>query len=472
MHPEPQEFARRNARDRSPWLLAAIIALGLGLRIAGAQGSLWLDEAWSAMLAADVKTPVGVLIGINHDNNHHLNSLWLQFVGLAAPTWEMRLLSVATGTLAVPVAAAIASPRGRIFALVTALLFAVSPVLVTLGSEARGYAPMALALLVAVLFVDRTLAGDERYGRPVTLTLCFVLGALAQLTMVFGIIALVGWAFFTWWRRESFRSAIGRSLRLFAIPLVALAALLALIVIAALNAPKGFQFGFYEPFTAMLFLHAVVELAGYTIGVPLVTLALPVLVLAVLVLAPRAGVTRIDFYRLAIFAFPATMVVLQSGNPGHPRYYLLAALALLLMLGEMIGQGLGRSGRARIAAAAALAAIVIGSLVQDVDLAVNRRGDPAAAVRRLAQLRPEGADVLMDRNTGEAMIRIAALQMRYPLRLSKKPCPAHEFVFVDRYKGEERPSRFARCGVSYHPLLEHRAHGLSGTHWTLYRRAS
>ena len=456
---------------RARWLLLAIYALALVLRIAGAQGSLWLDEAWSGMLAADVKTPVGVLWGINHDNNHHLNSLWMQTVGLSAPTVLQRAVSILTGTLAVPVAAAIARPRGSMFAIVTALLFAISPVMVTMGSEARGYAPMALALLTAVLFVDRMLAGDERYDRPLTLALCFVLGALAQLTMVFGICALVGWAFFTWWRRESFGAALRRSVKAFALPLLALAALLGFMVLAALSSTVGFQFGYYEPFAFILFLHAVVELAGYTIGFPVVTIALPLLALALLVLAPRLRVVRIDFYRLAIFAFPMAMVVLQSGNPGHPRYYLLAALGLLLMLGEVIGYGLTRSGPGRWIAAAALAAITGGSLVQDVDLATNRRGDPAAAIRTLQAVKPSGATILSDRDTGHAMLVIAALQARYPLTLAKRRCPAPEFVFVDRYKGEPRPDTFARCGIAYQPLVEREAHGLSGTHWTLYRRA-
>ena len=465
---------RVTVRDerRARLLLLGITLIGLALRIAGAQGSLWLDEAWSAMLAAEVKTPLGVLVGINHDNNHHLNSLWMQWLGLAAPTWQLRFLSVLTGTLSIPVAAAIARPRGIVFALVTALLFAISPVLVTLGSEARGYAPMALALMVAILFVDRTLAGDESYHRPTTLALCFVLGALAQLTMVFGILALTGWALIAWWRRDGFGPAIKRWFALFALPLVALAALLGLMVFAALSAPRGFQFGYYEPFAINLFFHAMVELAGYTIGFPVITILLPLGALLLLVLAPRANPARVDFYRLAIAAFPATMVALRAGNPGHPRYYLLVALALLLMLGEMIGAALMRPGRIRIAAGTALAVVAAGSLVQDADLAINRRGDPAAAVRELARLRPKGADVLMDRNTGEAMIRIAALQARYPLRLTRLPCPAHEFVFVDRYKGEARPVHFERCGAPYAPILDHQAHGLSGTHWTLYRRVS
>ncbi|WP_374943584.1 hypothetical protein [Sphingomonas sp.] len=452
-------------------LLCAIVALGLALRIAGAQGGLWLDEAWSAVLAHEAGTPAGVFLQINHDNNHHLNSLWLQAVGLGAPSWLMRALSIATGTLAIPVAAALARPRGRVAEAVAAILFATSPMLVTLGSEARGYAPMTLALLVATLFVDRTLAGDARYRRPLALRLCFVLGALSQLTMVFGVLALCGWAFFAWWRRESFGVAVRRSLALFAGPLVALAATLALVFGAAWASPTGFQFGSYEPFSTIMYLHALVEMVGYTVGWPVVTIALPVLALVLLVLAPRAGASRVAFYRLAIFGFPVAMAVLQAGNPGHPRYYLLAAVALLLMLGEVIAHGLGRGGRWRVVAGASLIAIVVGGLVQDVDLAINRRGDPARAIPALAARAPKGTTVLMDRATGEAMLRVAAAQAGYPLRIVKAPCPAAPFVFADRFKGETLPAMLVRCRTRYLPIAGAQAHGLSGTHWTLYARA-
>lgn len=221
-----------------------------------------------------------MLFRISHDNHHHLNSLWLQTVGIPAPTWLMRLLSVVTGTLAVPVAAAIARPRGAMSALVTALLFAVSPILVTMGSEARGYAPMALLLLVAILFVDRALTGDVRYHRPQTLALCFALGVLARLTMVFGVVALVGWA-----------------------------------------DPAWFPFGYYEPFRWLLFLHAIVEMVGFTIGFPIVTILLPIAALALLVLAPRLGGRRVDCHRLAPSPFrrcPAAAIrTLRQLLPGE-----------------------------------------------------------------------------------------------------------------------------------------------------------
>ena len=77
-------------------LLAAIVATGFLLRLVSARGGLWLDEAWSAQLADEAATPLAVFLNINHDNNHHLNSLWLQFVGFGAPPLLARALSIAT----------------------------------------------------------------------------------------------------------------------------------------------------------------------------------------------------------------------------------------------------------------------------------------------------------------------------------------------------------------------------------------
>jgi len=128
------------------WIVIIALA-GLIVRIAAASGALWLDEAWSAVLAGDVRTPLGVFVQINHDNNHHLNSLWLQWVGIGAPPLVARGLSIATSTLGIVVAGLIGARRGPLVGIITALLFALSPVLVSLGSEARGYAPMMLMVL-------------------------------------------------------------------------------------------------------------------------------------------------------------------------------------------------------------------------------------------------------------------------------------------------------------------------------------
>jgi hypothetical protein len=451
------------------WLLGALAALGFALRLAGAQGALWLDEAWSAVLAHDAGTPLGIFLNINHDNNHHLNSLWMQFMGFGAPPPLVRALSIATGTAGILVAGLIGKRRSAGLGLITATLFALSPLLVTLGSEARGYAPMTLALLTAILLTDRWLAGDAEQSPATALALCFFLGALSQLTMFFGFCALCGWVFFTLWKRSTLRQAAIDSLRLLLPSIFAMAAVTGIVLGAAAASKTGFQFGRYDPFDWLQYLHAIVEMLGYALGVPFVSVWWLAFAPILVVLAAGAGVSRLAFHRLAIIGFPVALAVLQSGNVGHPRYYLLAGIALLILVAEMLWRGLGVNGWKRGLASVALGAIVIGSLVQDVKLIQNQRGDPGAAIRALQARAPGGTSVILDRSTGLAMLQVAAAQDRYRLDiLENKPCGPARFLFIDRFKGETMPDASIRCGKRYAPIARAYARGLSGTHWTLY----
>lgn len=458
----------RRADGRFWGLLGAIVALGLALRIAAAQGGLWLDEAWSAVLARDAGTPLGIFLNINHDNNHHLNSLWMQAMGFGAPPMLSRALSIATGSAAILVAGLIGARRASALGLLTALLFAVSPLLVTLGSEARGYAPMTLALLTAILLVDRALAGEAERSPGTALALCFFLGALAQLTMFFGFCAVAGWVFLTLWQRDGMRRAITGTLRLLLPSMVALALVAGIVLGAAAASRTGFQFGRYDPFDWLQYLHAIVEMVGYAVGLPAVTLWwLPAPVILV-ILARGAGATRLALYALAIIAFPVMLAVLHAGNVGYPRYYLVSGLSLLLILAEMLWLGLRAGGVWRAVAAIAVAVIVMGSIAQDIALIRNQRGDPSAAIRALQARAPGGTRILLDRSTGLAMLEAAAAQARYPLIIVQTDCPPARFLFVDRFKGEEPPAAGIRCGRRYAPIEKAHAIGLSGTHWTLY----
>lgn len=452
------------------WLLAALLILGFALRLAGAQGGLWLDEAWSAVQARDAGTPMGVFLNINHDNNHHLNSLWMQLVGFGAPSPLVRGLSIVTGTASVWIAWLIGARRGLGVAAVTAVLFAVSPAMVTMGSEARGYAPMMLALLVAILLVDRRLGGAAERSPATALALCFFLGALAQLTMLFGFFAVAGWAFFTLWKRDGLRSALVETLRLFAPSIVAIGLVFAILAAGALHG-DGFHFGNYDPFTWVQFLRGVSVLVQYTLGFPIVTVWWLAFIPALVVLAPGAGVSRIAFHRLAILAFPLTLALLHSGNVAHPRYYLLVGIALLILLGEMLWNGWRAGGWRRWGAAVAFAAILVASLIQDVDLAINRRGDTSAAIRVMQARAPQGARVLIDRDTALAALEVGAAQTHYRLEIRNDACVPARFLLADRFQGEEPPLAVERCGHHYRPIASMRAHGLSGTHWTLYEPA-
>lgn len=458
------------AGDRRFWAALAVIgAIGLGLRIAAAQGDLWLDEAWSALLARDAGTPLGIFLHINHDNNHHLNSLWMQAVGIGAPPLLARAFAIAGGAAAVLVAGAIGARHSAATGLATALLFAVSPLMVTLGSEARGYAPMALALLVAILLLDRALDGTARRSPATALALCFFLGALSQLTIVFGFCAIAGWVVLTLWQREGLIKGARAALRLLLPSLLALVAVGALVAGAA-AAGQGFQFGRYDPFEWGAYLGALTDLVGYATGLSgtgLWWLALPVLLI---VLAARAGVRRLPLYILAILAFPLALALLQAGNTGFARYYLVAGVALLLLLGELVGIAFASGAVPRALAAAALAALMLASLWGDARLIANRRGDPGAAIRALAERAPGGALVLLGGPPGRATIEAAAAHARYPLHIVEADCPPARFLFADQ--GHSGPARapVIACNATFAPIASGRAQGLSGTDWTLYER--
>lgn len=455
--------------DRTLWLaIGAAALLGFAIRLASAQGALWLDEAWSVIMVRDAGTPLGVMLWINHDNNHHLNSIWLSLVGIEASPPVARLLSIVTGSIAVIVAAAIGARHGRVVAIVTALAFAICPVLVTMGSEARGYAPMTLALLTAIWIVDRWLQDDGGTRWRTGLAVTFALGLLSQLTMAFGICAIGGWAFVTQWRRIGFAPALKVTLEQFTPAIIAVAITAAIVFMPGWLTGTGFQFGDYKPFDTLQYLHAIVEILGYMIGFPTVSLWLLPAAVAAVILARGAGVTRLPLYWFAVIGFPLALAILQSGNPGHPRYYLVVVVALLLLGAEAVSRGLTKDGSARWIAATALALFTIGSTMQNVDLITNQRGDVGAAIRAMAARSPEGGRVLVDRPTATAMLVVSAAEQGYDLTIPASPCPAERFLLVDRFKGEKFMPVMHRCGHSYVPIASAQAHGMSGTHWTLY----
>jgi hypothetical protein len=460
------------SHDRALRWIAIAVLVGLVLRVAGAGGAFWLDEAWSAVLADDVATPLGVFVSINHDNNHHLNSLWLQTVGLGAPPLIARALSVAAGTASILVAGLIGLRRGPLGGILTALLFALSPVLVTLGSEARGYAPMTLCLLVAAWHIDRWLDGDPDADRPLTLAVCFFVGALFQLTMVFAACALIGWPVLTLWRREGMRPALVRTARLLGPAMLALIAALAIVFAPSLLGGAEFRFGSYQSFTTLLFLKGLLDLLGHMVAVESVSFWVPAGAVILVILARSFETRRLAFYWLAIIAFPLMVAALQTMNAGHGRYYLLAGIALLLLVGETAAAAIRSGGWKALAAGLGLAFFAGASVAADLDLVLNRRGDVAGAVRTLATRAPGGATVTIDRETGLALIRVAAAQADYPLRMVRG-CPAADYLFVDWFNGEmESFGPLVRCGHRYAPIAGSTSRGISGQNWTLYARVS
>ncbi|MEN6450401.1 MAG: hypothetical protein ABFC96_07920, partial [Thermoguttaceae bacterium] len=178
-----QSVPPASAVRRQPWSIAAAVVLLLAgaIRFGGAVNDLWLDEIWSLQLLADHATsPLDVFTKIHHDNNHYLNSLWLQLTGPAASPVLCRLLSLAAGIGTVALAALIGRRRDTATAVLAMLLVGFSYVLVLYSSEARGYAGAVFFAFLSFLLLDRYL-DRRRWQTAVAYSLSAVLGLLSHL---------------------------------------------------------------------------------------------------------------------------------------------------------------------------------------------------------------------------------------------------------------------------------------------------
>ncbi len=134
--------------------LTAIILAGFLLRLAWLDGqSLWYDEAVTWMLsqmrspgdlvrwtAADIQPPLYYLL------------LWLTTISWGTSEWALRFPSALAGTLTIPLMAVLARrlwPRRPAAARLAAGLFAVSPLMVYYGQEARMYTLLVLEASLA-----------------------------------------------------------------------------------------------------------------------------------------------------------------------------------------------------------------------------------------------------------------------------------------------------------------------------------
>ncbi len=457
--------------SRPAWVAIACLTLaGLALRILAARGGLWTDEAWSAVYAAGAGDALGVFLRINHDNNHHLNSLWLQLVGLDAEPMLARALSILAGTLAIPLAALIGARRGAAEAIAVAALFAVAPIMVTYGSEARGYVLLVLAILAAILLVDRWLDDPARRPPAAALAAICVLGLLGHLTMAIAAGILAIWTYLALRDDEDARHAARAAARLWLPAVIASGLVLALIAAAALASETGPRIGGLHPFTYAGLGKALGQLLGFTLGPVLSPLWLLAFAGAGTLAAfriPRLGHRRF-LYLVAILALPALVLLLRPGNAQFARYYLVTAIALLLLASDLAGHWWRSGGWRRGALLALLGAGLVTGLWRDAVLIAERRGDPDAAVRAMAARMPGGARLRYDVERMSAVMRLAARRLDYPLH-RVRGCGRADFLLAVPPSGTRPPPMFTdRCGERWRAVAARSSTGLSGEGWALY----
>jgi hypothetical protein len=466
----------KRRRERLGWWAAvgAIALAGLALRIAAARGGLWTDEAWSVVYAAQARDAAGVFLRINHDNNHHLYSLWLQAVGPAAPPLLARAPAILAGTLCVIVAALFAGRRSRAAGIVAALLFALSPALVIFGSEARGYAMMLLAALLILLVVSDAVERRPLRGASSWLAALALFGLFSHLTMAAPVAIAALWFYLERRTELSPGAALRATLRLMGPALVATAGAVIFVFAAAELSPTGMRLGGYEPFSAPHFAAALNDLALWSVGLGapwpwLAPLLLGLAAAAIFVLRPASLGSRARLYALLILAVPLGAGLLQAGNSSFARYYLTSAVGLLLLLSEWLGRGIAGRPAVRTSAMAAVVAFVAVGLYRDSLLIALDRGRPAVPVADMAALSPSGARVAFTTPRLKAVVAVAAERAGYGARFAGGCDPADFLLAAQLRWSAPPPSTITRCGVTMVAIDSSITIPITGDSWVLYR---
>lgn len=456
------------------WATVGAIALGgLALRFVAAHGGLWTDEAWSVIYAAQARDPAGVFLRINHDNNHHLMSLWLQAIGPAASPLLARAPSILAGTLSIIAAAVLAGRRSAAAGIVAALLFAIAPMFVDFGSEARGYAMMLLATLLMLLLVADAVDGRPARGARWWLAAIALFGMLSHMTMAAPVALAALWFYLERREQAGPDKALPDTLGLMGPALAATAGVVVFVFTAGALSATGFRLGGYEPFALTHYTAALDDLALWSAGFSapwpwLVPLAAAAVAVFIARKRPDWLGSRARLYALLIVAVPFGAGLIRAGNTEFARYYTTTALGLLLLLSDWIARGLKDRPAIRAAATVLLAAVVGVGLYRDSVLIGVDRGRPARPLADIAALAPSGARVAFAEPRLKGVVAVAAERSGYPARFAGGCTPA-EFLLAAQSRWKPAPATVHRCGVEMDAIDSSVTVPLTGDSWVLYR---
>lgn len=465
-------------RTRYCIALAAIVAVGACLRIAGASGSLWFDEIWSLQNLEGLSGPGDIFWGISQDNNHFLNSLWLWIAGPHANPIAQRAMSIAFGVASIFMAARIiCRDGGPVGALVAALLFATSPILVQYGSEARGYSGMIFGLLWAFDALVRFLARTDGDRPRLELALAVAIGSLSHVQMAPATIALVAAAILCIALRTRDASTTIRAAGNLGSAVLLGFAPVGLAIVAGVLNTHMIRFGDQTPFAVTLWGEGLAGTARATFGVSEFLGTAGVLICAAGVAVAAMIVVRGDFAVLTgalVFALPLAEAVARMPNVHIPRFHLACAVGLLLLVAAGIAHLWERSGPARLAALLLLAAFGIGATVDLVAFLRLGRGDYARIIHAMGNgPYATDAEIIAKRTVRFFGPRVGA----HPEWVRQDQCDILPdwFLHIDDNSNTAPPppvmiSGPAACETRFRFVESAAYSGLSGFRWSIYRR--
>jgi hypothetical protein len=454
------------------------IALAIVLRFWASFDDFWLDEIWSQMMAAQLKSPLEVVTRVHHDNNHYLNTLVLYAFGQDAPVYLYRLPAVLAGIVAVLLCGWIARQWSRPAGVAATLLTGYSFLLIQYSSEARGYAYVMLFTMASFAVIQESLERPRAIWN-ILFAGCAVLGFLSHLTYLFAYVPLVAWSF---WRR--FRR-VGWLSREHIVPLI-----------CQILIPAGFLMLLYfvdlryitvgggdeNPIGTIIAQATSAAFGGPLEGPATVWMAIAVALVA-LVALPLLHYSGSDLWvpmSIGIFVVPAAILLIARPQWPYPRYFLVSMLFLQLLISWFLGWIYQRS-YGKVVYVLVLAAILAGNGVSVAELLTYGRGGYQAAVRyMLDQTFVEKVFVASDHDfrtktvLGFYFARAGGLGRAGYYDSGKWPPEGPEWFVMHSFARQYSPGKVIQDdqGHTYELARVYPYAGLSGFNWALYHNTN
>jgi hypothetical protein len=465
-------------RDRALALVAAAVAIGAVLRAIPCWNDFWLDEIWTWLLAQRLDSWSDVFTGIHHSNNHHLNTLFYYWIG-DAPHWAVyRLPALLTGTASIALAAGLGWRRGRLEAVLAAILTAGCFALIHFSSEARGSGPTVGFALAALWLLELDLE-RPRLWTVLLFGACVVLGFLSQLVFLF----FWAGAFAQSAGRLIRRSGVGPQLaagllRLHAAPLLAFVALYAVDL-------RQLQVGGGPSLDLAWFVSRTV---GYALGLPdrpefaaLYAGLIGLLLFFGLRLLAREHDELWLCVLVATIVAPVSVLAVMRPTVVDVRYFLIGIALCLLLLAFLLARALRRGGLQRAAALLLLFVFLAGNGDYTAGFLMFGRGGFRAALATMVELTP-GPRIVVgsdhDFRNGR-VLHFYARRLPADKTLDYRPREAWPATGPDwlvmhrRQRGKAQlPAVQMAGGRRFELVAEFPHEAISGFHWSLYRIAA
>lgn len=463
-------------REGAAIFLCAVCTLLAGaVRVAAAQGDLWLDEIWTLYLLRRV-SHMGEIFTIHHDNNHFLTSLSLHFLGSHSSPLALRLLSVAAGAATAGVMGLLGFRHGLRAGLLAVVLGTFSYPLVHYGSEARGYAPAALFALLAYAALPRPVEAVSPV-RVFSFWVCCLLGLLSHLTFIYVLASfMVG----TLWQSIHLRKGLEESLLEFlkfhSIPILGVAVLYVFHVQKLTYGggdPQGITALLLELFTlvsgapaggAAQMVGILVGLAGLLGGFAYLYMKSPV---------------ELPFHVAVLVASPAFFWMISPPQFVYPRYFLLCFPFYFLLLARALADFWERGTAPKVVVAGFLVFFFWGSAQRNMDFLRLGRGSYSQAVLFMAG-ETSGPDILVgsDHDFRNKMVLLYyTRQLPRGKRLvyfdrSDWPAGGPEWLILHSQQSDFVPAGMISMenGTDYELARHFPFTGLWGWHWAVYRK--